>query len=207
VTEELQGRRHAEVYIAAILSFAGLATAWCGFQATIWNGEQAAHYGEASALRVESAMAAAAAGQATMVDIGMYLNWIDAVAAADTMRARFLRDRFRPEFVPAFDAWLATSPRDSIGPATPFAMREYRLAKHKEAAHLEELAVRTFTEGQRANDRSDRYTFVTVILASSLFFAGISQQFRRPRIQSVLIAGAGLLCLLGIVMLLRLPVE
>lgn len=197
-------RHGAEVCTAAILSFAALATAWCGFQATLWNGVQSAHYGEASAFRVESAAASATAGQMIMIDIGMYLNWIDAVAAQDTVRASFLRKRFRPEFHGAFEAWLATSPRDSLGPATPFAMREYRVMKRKDAAHLEELATRTFAEGQRANDRSDRYTFVTVILANSLFFAGISQQFRRPRIQNVLIASAGLLCVLGIAMLLRL---
>jgi hypothetical protein len=202
-----QDRHTAEVCTAAILSLAALGTAWCGFQATLWNGVQAARYGQASAFRVESASASAAAGQAIMIDIGMYLNWIDAVAARDTVRASFLRARFRPEFRPAFEAWLMTSPRDSLGPATPFATGKYHLMKRKDAADLEQLAARTFAQGQRANDRSDRYTFVTVILATSLFFSGISQQFRRPHVQNVLIGAAGVLCVAGILMLTGLPVE
>ena len=65
------------------------------------------------------------AGQQAIIDVQTFLAWTDAVASADTKLAVFLRTRFRPEFLVAFDAWLgrppgATVSTDEIPPGTPF---------------------------------------------------------------------------------------
>ena len=42
----------------------------------------------------------------------MFFQWVNATATGDAELADFYTDRFRPEFRPAFDAWLATDPLD-----------------------------------------------------------------------------------------------
>ena len=75
------------------------------------------------------------AGQLTQVDIATFIQWVDADVKNDEKLARFYRKRFRPEFPPAFAAWIATKPKTNPkAPLTPFAMPQYRLATAKEAS-------------------------------------------------------------------------
>ena len=46
----------------------------------------------------------------------------------------------------------------------------------------------------------------SVVFGSVLFFAGISQQLRRRSMRLIVVVVAGVLCLAGLVALLRLPV-
>ena len=53
----------------------------------------------------------------------------------------FYRKRFRPEFRPAFEAWVATRPRTNRdAPLSPFAMPQYKLAATAKADRLEAQA-------------------------------------------------------------------
>ena len=73
----------AEVIVTVVLAFATLATAWSGYQAARWGGEQSTSYSQAGALRTESTRASTQAGQQVQVDIGMFANWINAFAGGD----------------------------------------------------------------------------------------------------------------------------
>jgi hypothetical protein len=44
-----------DLVAAVLLALATVATAWSGYQASRWNGEQAKAFSRASALRIESA--------------------------------------------------------------------------------------------------------------------------------------------------------
>ena len=88
----------AEVIVTVVLAFATLATAWSGYQAARWGGEQSASYSQAGALRTESTRASTEAGQLVQIDIGMFTNWVNAFAAEDQRLAEFYEDRFRDEF-------------------------------------------------------------------------------------------------------------
>ena len=57
-------------------------------------------------------------------------------------------------------------------------------------------------ERQRRGEFAER----TVVLACSLFFAGIAPQVRRIRLRTMMVVLAGLLFLTGLVALLMLPV-
>jgi hypothetical protein len=45
---------HLDLISAILLSIATVATAWCVYQATGWNGQQTRLYAEASSRRIES---------------------------------------------------------------------------------------------------------------------------------------------------------
>ena len=71
---------------------------------------------------------------------------------AISIEAKFLRERFREEFRPAFEAWIAkANTTNPIPPGTPFELPEYTLAKYTESASLEEKATAAFNEGKDAN--------------------------------------------------------
>ena len=118
-----------ELVATVLLAVATVGTAWSGYQASRWNGEQAKAFSRASALRIESTKAAGLADAQTQIDVATFTQWVDAYAQDQTELADFYFKRFRQEFNPAMDAWIATSPRrNPDAPLTPFAMPQYRLA-------------------------------------------------------------------------------
>ena len=191
-----------------LLSVAGLATSWLGYQATRWSGVQAGDYTEANSMRTESTRMSTAAGQRQAIDVGLFMSWLGVYAGGDTALEHFHRARFRDEFRPAFEAWLATRPRrNPNAPSSPFVMPEYRSKLADSAAVLERAAARKFEDGQSANEQSDQYVLLAVVLASVLFFAGISQQIPWLPARTAMLVVATVCCVFGIVRMLGYPVE
>jgi hypothetical protein len=147
------------------------------------------------------------AGQLITIDIIIFEGWVDAFVAENEDLLDFYEGRFRDEFNPAFDAWVATDPvNNPDAPSQPFLMEEYKVASRQEALELEEEASALFAEGEIANQTSDDYAFSTVLLATVLFFAGIATRFEWQPIRWVLLAiGIGLL-VFGVYTLLSLPI-
>jgi hypothetical protein len=182
-------RRRVEVLATIVLAVAVIATAWSTYQSTQWRGQQASDNSKASAARIQSSQAATRAGQLTQVDIATFTQWVNATVDGNTELATFYRQRFRPEFTPAFDAWLATDPlTNPSAPGTPFAMPRYRVAEAAEAARLEAVANGRSDAAGVANERSDKYMLAVVLFASALFFAGMSTKLHALRQQEVLLA-------------------
>jgi hypothetical protein len=103
--------------------------------------------------------------------------------------AAFYQARFRPEFKPAFEAWLATNPfTNKAAPRTPFAMRQYRLKASAEADKLDLAAAADSQVAKDANERADNYVLAVVLFASALFFAGISTKLQVPSMRWTLLA-------------------
>ena len=198
----------AEVIVTVVLAFATLATAWSGYQAARWGGEQSNSYSQAGALRIESTRASTKAGQQAQVDIGLFTNWINAFAAEDQELTAFYQDHFRDEFKPAFEAWLATDPvNNPDAPATPFSMPEYQLSLAAEADRLEMEAEATFAEGTEANQTSDKYILNTVFLASVLFLGGIATRFKAMSARWVIILFSLVILTYGLINLLTYPIQ
>jgi hypothetical protein len=194
VTEERSHARWPELVATVLLALATVATAWASYQARQWTGEQAQSYSRANAARVESARATGTANQLSGIDVATFIQWVDATAHKDTALAAFYRARFRPEFKPAFDAWLATQPlTNANAPPSPFAMPEYRLAATAKADALEQKAGANATVAAVANERANDYVGAVVLFASALFFAGISTKLQS---QGARLSILGLGCLL-----------
>ena len=103
-------RDWVEIVAAVLLSLAAVATAWSGYQATRWNGEQAMAASRTNAIRIDAARASSLAEAQTEIDVATFIQWVDARAGGDGELATFYRARFRKEFKPVFAAWLATRP-------------------------------------------------------------------------------------------------
>ncbi len=171
-------RATIEIVFAVLLLIATLATAVCVYQATRWNGEQATAYGESATYRSEAIKASSMANSQELVDVQVFLSWVDAASRGDARQKAFIEDRFRPEFRPAFEAWRAgANATGQIPPGTPFGRPEYALAANNQSALLEEQAAAAFDRGRAANDYGDLYISYTILFAIVLFFCGIYSQW------------------------------
>lgn len=120
----------------------------------------------------------------------------------------FLFERFRDEFRPAVQAWLATRPlANPDAPRTPFAMPEYHLEAHDRSVNLEQRAENLVALARTANQNGDNYVLVTIMFAIVLLFAGISTSLDNPRAQQALVAGAAIVLLTGAVIVATFPKE
>jgi hypothetical protein len=180
-------RTWQELLVTVLLVLAALGTSWSSYQATRWNGEQAAAAGRTNAIRIDAARAQGLSQAQTQVDVATFIAWADADRSGDREVADFFVERFRDEFRPAYDAWLATDPfTNSEAPPTPFAMDEYQVASRDEAERLDAAAEASAAEVRLDIQRSSNYVLTVVLYAVVLFFAGMSTRLRNRRLRWVM---------------------
>jgi hypothetical protein len=191
-----------------LLALAAVGTAWATYQAAHWRSEQALAGNRSTAARVEATRAAGEANRQIQVDVETFTQWIDAYAAGDKRLSSFYFRRFRDEFKPAVNAWIATRPlQNRRAPLTPFAMPEYTSAALTEADRLERVADAESAEAQENVRRADKYTLCVVLFATALFFAGISTRLRSERYRAVVLGIGCALFLVGVAWVLTFPVS
>lgn len=186
-----------ELVATVLLAVAAVATAWSGYQATRWNGEQAKASSRTNAIRIDAARAQGLAEAQKEVDVATFIQWVDAYAHRETELTTFYERRFRAEFKPAFAAWLATEPlTNANAPLTPFVMPQYVLAAEAEAESLDAEAEVSAALVRRNIQRSSNYVLGVVLFSVALFFAGTSTKLTNPRLRAVAV-GVGCIVFLG----------
>lgn len=188
--------RRFEIVSTLILAASALLTAWTGYQASLWDGIQSSDYSQASALRTTAAAQSNAANQYRLADLLVFQGYIEAKATGDERLAGFYLERFRPELRAAYDVWIALDPlTDPQAPPSPFAMDVYVPPAQVTSDELTRQAEATFADGEEANSFSDVFTLATVLFASALFFAAISERFEfvPARVTLLVLGGAGLI--------------
>ena len=200
--------RRTDVAATLLLALAAVATAWASYQSAGWRGEQAKAGGASIAARVESTRAAALANDQRSIDVALFTQWVDAYARDETELATFYRKRFRSEFLPAYDAWIATRPRRNPDAAlSPFALPEYQLAAETDADALEARAAAKSLEVGRYIQRADNYVLTVVLFAVALFFAGMATRLPSRTSRITILSVAWLLFLGTVVWLITFPVS
>jgi hypothetical protein len=207
-SSEATSRRERIFELVAILlmSVATLGIAWCGYQAAKWSGFQARQYAQANTARSLANRYSTLGSQERLQDLLNFNRWLEATTSGDTEVATLYRRRFRPEFVPAFNAWVANDPlHNPKAEASPLNMPEYQPADVAKADALERAADEHYNEGKDATEHADSYVFGTVFFAIVLFFAGISLRFRWDALRIVVLIMAGLFLAYGVIKLVSLP--
>lgn len=194
-----------ELLSALLLALATIAAAWCAYQSTRWGGVQANAYAHASAARQESVRASSESFALTVIDVQVFQSWIEATHAGDTALATFYREQFRAEFVPAFNAWIASAPAGTIPPGSPFALPQYQLAQETLADQLSTQAEAFTAQAETANQTGDNFVLLAVIFASVLFFAGVGTKFKGYRVRVVMVGFAVLMFFIALGFVFSLP--
>ena len=221
---ESKSNTRAESYALIILSVTIVLIAWAAFEAAKWGGEQSIQFSVAGASRTESARNDTAGGQIAQIDISAYNQFIAAYSnevksgeiepydgttftPTPGTLSDFFYGRFRDEFRPIMDAWMATDPSNNPGaPPTPFDMTEYKVAEFIEGDRLAAVADEAAVAAREANQNGDNYVLTAVLFATVLFFAGVAGRLENPRIRRAAILIAIIGVIVGVAILITLPI-
>jgi hypothetical protein len=198
--------RVLEVVAALLLALATLGIAWSGYQAAKWSGLQARRYTQASTARSLANRAATQASQDRTQDLLNFNRWLEVTTEGNTQLATLYERRFRDEFRPAFERWVADDPLNHQNAvASPLKESNYVLANMVKSDKLEKLGDLRFEQGKTATENADDYVYVTVFFAVVLFFAGISLRFQWLPVRMFILALGTAILVYGIVRSTSLP--
>lgn len=198
--------RTLELVATLLLSIATLGIAWSGYQAARWSGIQSRHYAEANTARSLANRQSTTAGQDRLQDLLNFNRWLDASTQGNVVLTRLYEARFRPQFRPAFQAWVAQDPLNNPKAIpSPLSMPQYHPPEVAVADRLEQKADQAFTNGHEATDHTDAYVFNTVFFAAVLFFAGISMRFSWLQMRMAILGLGGLCLVYALIRLAALP--
>ena len=186
------GDRLIEIIAVLLLGMTTIGTAWCGYQAAQWNGQSGDLARMASLQSLEGARQFGLATQKVSYDSQIVAQYAQARADGNTRLQQFYRESLiRPDFLPILDRWEATV---SAG-QSPLRLTEdpeYLAAQLAEYEKAVAAAEDSANASNQAADTADDYVAITILLASSLFFAGVTSSFRyRPARAFLLILSLG----------------
>jgi hypothetical protein len=203
---ERRGNRLLEILAVTLLGVATIGSAWCGYQATRWNDEETELARQATALQLEAARQFGLATQIVSYDSNMVVQYAEAVSSGDDDLAQFLRTTLiRPEFLPVIDRWEQEIAAGREAPTNLLEDEEYREAQLGQYRTAQAEADARSVEAEAASSTASDYVLTTLILASALFFAGVTTSFRVRFARLVLIAGSALLVAYAAARLVDLP--
>jgi hypothetical protein len=180
-----------DVIASALLAAATVASAWCAYQASVWNGVQTRALATASVAQFASARDASVVNRNVNIDVGVFLRYVEADGRGDRRTTTFLRENARLEFRPALEAWIADQRAGRKDITLPFLRPEYKLAAQDRIFDFDRRVSSDLNIANAANNHSDAFVLHTVLFALSLMFLGATAQARRKRTQlTMLIFGA-----------------
>lgn len=185
---------HGELISAILLAIATVGTAWCAYQSAVWSGIQAFRIAESNRLSREATMLHLAANQQAMLDISVFLSYLDARASGRWELAETYRRRFRPELENGIGEWLG-EPEEQGRPLAP-GLPEFDSQLKQQAEAAAAQSNRLLKDAHHANHIADTYLLATVMLASVLFFAGVATKFKHADVRFFLLF-LGVLNLVG----------
>ncbi len=204
-----EGATHRlELVATLLLAIATVGIAWSGYQAARWSGFQSEQYASATHTRTVANREATRSGQARLQDLLNFNRWLEVSTEDNTTLADLYLRRFRPQFRPAFDAWLAQDPLNNPdGVASPLYMPQYRLPGFERAERLDRVADRQIDQAKAATENTDDYILLTVFLAVVLFFAGISLRFTWSAMRTTVLVLGAVFLVFALVRMLAFPIH
>ena len=168
-----------EIAEVTVLAIVAIATAWSGYQATQWGGQQTVLYGQASSARFQADALSTLGGQQLVADASMFTAWLVARQAGDAELQGQLVRRFSSDYAKAFQEWLQTDPfNDPTAPAGPGYMPGFTNPNLEAAKGLNAQASAMFAEGTESRATANKYVRDTVLFASVLFCIALAQRFK-----------------------------
>jgi len=196
-----------EIAAAVVLSLATLVSAWSGYQAARWSSENVQANRAATAARIEATSQSNLANRQVTIDVTLFSTWLAAELASDERLSSSIEGRFRPDFVPAFEAWRADAPAGSLPPGSPFERPEYVLPATVEAERLLSVSAAEADRADTASQIGDNFVLVAVLYASVLFLAGIATKISSPRSAHAAVALAAVIFVAATAAMLLMPMN
>jgi hypothetical protein len=188
-----------------LLGVGSVATAWCGIQASRWNGEEARESRDAGITRIDASQAFSLGTQKFAYDANMVTEYAHAVGDGDEQAQVFLRENLvRPEFLPVLDRWEA-SIRAGDQSFNLFTDEEYLASLFAASTATAAESDAALERSNEASDNADDYLLMTLFTATALFFAGVTTSFASRPARLALLAIAAMVLTFTAARLIDLP--
>jgi hypothetical protein len=204
---EARGReRWLTIIEAILLAVVAVLAAWSGFASAKWSTHSSLDLAKASAARTQANRAAYQAADLKNFDSLTFNAWFTAYVAHNKAAMRVAQERFRPVFLTAFEAWLATDPfTNPSAPKGPTYMPQYKQPELDLSNALDKRAEVYYALGEEAGGNADGYVRTTVYLATVLFLVGISGHFKVRAARIGLVSIGGVILVFSVVSLILAP--
>jgi hypothetical protein len=198
--------RIIQICEAVLLSIVTITAAWAGYSAARWGTVSRVDIAKSSALRNIATRDFLTATSLRNFDASTFNAWFIAFTLNSPQKEAIAIHRFRPGFLVAFNAWMATNPlHNPHAPPGPTYMPQYKLPAQVQATALDNEATAKFAEGSQAGLTGDNYVQITVFLAAVLFLVGIGSSFKLHGARYALITLGTVLLIVAVVLILRQP--
>jgi len=198
--------RIVQICEAVLLALVTVTAAWAGYSAARWGTESRVDIAHASSLGNLATRDDLAAISLRNFDAATFNAWFTAFTLNSPQKEAIAVRRFRPAFLVAFNAWMATDPlHNPHAPPGPTYMPQYKQPQQAQADALDTESVAKFAAGNDAGLTGDNYVRITVFLAAVLFIVGIGSSFKLPGVRYALVAFGSVLLVFSIVLILQQP--
>jgi hypothetical protein len=193
---------------AILMAVASLSTAWCSFESSRWSGQSAKAASAAESLERKANVLRLDGLQHKAVHLQVFMEYVAAHFAGNAALERFYVDRFPPEVRKAYDAWMAEKPFENPAAAPhPFVTPYYETRGAREMESSLGEAAQSKEKAQRTGVTAGSYLTNTVLLATVLFFVGITARLPSPRIRLGSFFFGSALFLFAVARMVVLPVQ
>jgi hypothetical protein len=198
--------RIVQIGEAVLLALVTITAAWAGYSAAKWGTASRIDIAQSSTLRNIATRDDLTAISLRNFDASTFNAWFIAFTLNNPQKEAIAVRRFRPQFLVAFNAWMATDPlHNPHAPPGPTYMPQYKLPAQTQANALDNQATAKFNSGNNAGFVSDNYVRITVFLAAVLFLVGIGSSFQLTGVRYALIAFGSVLLIFSIVLIAQQP--
>jgi hypothetical protein len=199
--------RLIEIVTVVLLAMATLGSAWCAYQVTRWNSEEAQRSRQATDYRIDATRQFGLAAQKVSYDASVIAQYAAAYAAGNQKLIDFIRTNLvRPDFAPVLSQFEQQLQAGGSVNANLFENQTYLQQQFAAANDDDAKAAVATAKAEDAGVNGDAYTVNTLLMAAALFLAGVTTSFKTNMVRILLLGVAALtLCYAG-ARLITLPV-
>jgi hypothetical protein len=203
--EKERNNRH-EIIVTILLSLATLVSAWCSYQANIWDDEDKKLKLLSVSLEEEANKKVLESNQLKSVHSNFVMTYMEHFQKGDSEYCNFMLARADSILKPAMEEWIKKNPLKNPDVPSPLLLDSYKDYPMKQAIDFKTMSSQKKSESERANNFSDKYMHLTVLFALVLFFSGISGTLKNNAAQILSLIISVIVLVASVIILMQLPV-
>lgn len=192
-----------ELFAAILLGLAAVLTAFAAYRASLTDDQVLKGYSDANEAMQAGYDLLSAGDQASNFEQNVFLQYAVEISGGNEDGAAYLRETMSPELLAAVEVWEETD--DDA--ATPFDGDYEELddlessLRYAEGSASLDQAEALRSQAEDADQKSDVFELASVLLAVTLFLAGVAALISSPRLSASLLVLGGLMLLGGFAVL------
>lgn len=204
--DEAAAKRRTDIYeiiATVLLGVATVAIAWSANQSNVWGGSQDKLLAESVRVSNESVDALQVGDSTLQLDQILFVELLIQVDQQDgeiSELSEQILDTMSEEGRSVTEQWIDGETEQ------PFADEGYQTALYADGEELQAESDDMYAEAVQSNTNGDRYVLASTLMATVLFFAGISMVLNSERVRRVLLAVASVALTGSVIYMLTLPI-